>query len=428
MREMKDSGIEWIGSVPREWEIRKGKHLFRERNEHGNDISLQLLSPSQKYGVIPQSMLDSVVKVKEETDLSTFKTIHSGDYCISLRSFQGGFEYSQYEGVVSPAYHVFYPLEQICDNYYKYLFKSMGFIDYMASMPMTLRDGKNISFEMFGGSLIPIPPLSEQKKIAAYLDEKCSRIDAIIEKQQKIIEKLKEYKLSVITEAVTKGLDPNVPMKDSGVEWIGEIPESWTITKLKKLVVMISKGTTPSTIGKEIYSSGKIRFIKAENIQNNIVTLIPSFYIDEETNQILSRSQLQCNDILFVIAGATIGKTAIIDSDALPANTNQAVSFIRLIDVQITRYVWYYLQSYYIKTILNQLSVQSAQPNLSMKDMSDFIICMPSKDISNDIIMFLDKKCSHIDSIIQKRNGIIDKLTEYKKSLIYEVVTGKKEV
>ena len=134
---------EWLGEVPSHWKFYKGKYIFTQRNEKGNDIELQLLSPTQHFGVIPQYMLEelttaNVVKVKDDTDLSTFKTIHKGDFCISLRSFQGGFEYSEYEGVVSPAYQVFYPIKEICDRFYKYLFKEKGFISEMNSHTMSL--------------------------------------------------------------------------------------------------------------------------------------------------------------------------------------------------------------------------------------------------------------------------------------------------
>ena len=133
MREMKDSGIEWIGQIPKGWELRRAKTLFTQRNSKGNEIEV-LLSPTQKYGVVPQSQLEGVVQVKEDTDLQMFKTVHKGDFVISLRSFQGGFEYSLYEGVCSPAYQVFYPTSPICDTYYRYLFKSQSFMDNQSSL------------------------------------------------------------------------------------------------------------------------------------------------------------------------------------------------------------------------------------------------------------------------------------------------------
>lgn len=206
--EMKDSGYDWVGMMPSTWVMRKGKYMFVQRSLRGNSIELQLLSPTQKFGVIPQSLYEeltgmSAVKLSEKADLSLLKTIHKGDFCISLRSFQGGFEYSEYEGVVSPAYQVFYPTVEIADGYYRYLFKESGFIEKMNSYTMTLRDGKNIAFADFGNTYIPYPPVEEQAAIAAYLDERCAQIDAIIADKRRQLEVIDEYKKSLIFEYVT---------------------------------------------------------------------------------------------------------------------------------------------------------------------------------------------------------------------------------
>lgn len=206
--EMKDSEAQWVGRMPSSWRMLKGKYMFAQRSLRGNSRKLQLLSPTQKFGVIPQTLYEelsgmSAVKLNEKTDLSLFKTIHKGDFCISLRSFQGGFEYSKYEGVVSPAYQVFYPTLEIADDYYKYLFKEQGFIDRMNSYTMTLRDGKNIAFSDFGNTYIPYPPLTEQLEIAIYLDRKCTQIDALVTEKQQQLATLDEYKKSLIFEYVT---------------------------------------------------------------------------------------------------------------------------------------------------------------------------------------------------------------------------------
>ena len=205
---MKDSGIEWIGKCPDHWQFFKGKYIFSLRNEKGNTIELQLLSPTQKFGVIPQSLFEELttnttVKLKENTDLSQFKTIHKGDFCISLRSFQGGFEYCAYEGVVSPAYQVFYPTTKICDNYYKYLFKEQSFIGKMNSYTLSLRDGKNIAFVDFGNTYLPRPPIKEQERISSFLDEICAEIDSVIETKKEQLKVLDEYKKAIIYEYVT---------------------------------------------------------------------------------------------------------------------------------------------------------------------------------------------------------------------------------
>lgn len=205
---MKDSGIEWIGEIPEHWETKRAKYIFTPRNDRGNKIELQLLSPTQKYGVIPQALYDEIsgmnsVKLKENTDLNLLKTCHKGDYCISLRSFQGGFEYSKYEGVVSPAYQIFYPTIKIADGYYKYLFKEKNFIEKINSFTLSLRDGKPISYFDFSNMYLPLPSAKEQKEIADYLDSKCASIDEIIKTKQKQLETLEEYKKSLIFEYVT---------------------------------------------------------------------------------------------------------------------------------------------------------------------------------------------------------------------------------
>lgn len=204
---MKDSKV-WYGQIPSEWKELKGKYVFKQRNDRGNNVCLQLLSPTQKYGVIPQDKYEELtgmnaVKLNDSTNYALLKTIHKGDYCISLRSFQGGFEYSEYEGVVSPAYQVFYPIITIADGYYKYLFKEKGFIDVMNSYTMSLRDGKNIAFDDFGDTFIPLPPLDEQQEIADYLDNKCAEIEQIIADKKSQIETLDGYKKSLIYEYVT---------------------------------------------------------------------------------------------------------------------------------------------------------------------------------------------------------------------------------
>ena len=206
--EMKDSGIEWIGEIPKDWSLKKGRYLFIQRNDRGNDDNLQLLSPSQKFGVIPQSLLENLttqtaVKLKENTDLSTLKTVHKGDFCISLRSFQGGFEYSEYEGVVSPAYQIFYKREDLVNAYYKYIFKDSSFISKMNSYTMSLRDGKNISYFDFGNTYLPLPTIEEQQQIADFLDSKCSEIDTLIADKKRQLDILADYKKSLIYEYVT---------------------------------------------------------------------------------------------------------------------------------------------------------------------------------------------------------------------------------
>ena len=165
MRQMKDSGVEWMGQIPEKWKVQRAKTLFLQRLTKGNQYTV-LLAATQKHGMLPQSEVEGVVQVKEDADLQQFRTVHKNDFVISLRSFQGGFEFSQYEGVCSPAYQVFYSTKPICYSYYRMLFKSDGFIKKMNSLTVGIRDGKNIQYDDFANSLVPVPPLKEQEHIA----------------------------------------------------------------------------------------------------------------------------------------------------------------------------------------------------------------------------------------------------------------------
>lgn len=438
MREMKNSGVEWIGEMPGEWIRTSLLNVLSTKISDGPHETPILLDKGIPFISVDslnnsESIDFSVVKkfISEEDYLRYYKkaSLTKGDILFSKAATIG-----KTAIVGDEKFMVWSPIAIIktnmsrCNNKYIYYILNCSGLIKQISLMGSHNTQINVGMRELEKVQIPVPSLPEQHRIADFLDEKCAKIDAVIEKQKQVIEKLKEYKLSVITEAVTKGLDPTVPMKDSGVEWIGEIPEGWSLRKIKSLTKIISKGTTPSTIGKDLVDNGDVRFIKCENICEGKILNDPAFYIDDETNEILKRSQLNNNDILFVIAGATIGKTAIVTNNSLPANTNQAVCFIRLKNESSVRFVWYYLQSNIVKTMLNILSVQSAQPNLSMSDLGNFYVPYPDVKEQIEVSNYLDKKCGEIDSAIAKKQSIVEKLTEYKKSLIYEVVTGKREV
>lgn len=441
MREMKNSGVAWIGDIPSEWELKKGKFLFAQRNEKGNTIELQLLSPTQKYGVIPQSLYEELsgmkaVKLSEDANLTDFKSIYTGDFCISLRSFQGGFEYALYNGVVSPAYQVFYKItKNTFDGFYKYMFKEQGFIAYMTSFTKTFRDGKSISFSDFANSLLPLPPFAEQKRIAEFLDNQCAEIDAAIEKTKATIEEYKKLKQSVITQAVTKGIRPNRPMKDSGIEWIGEIPAEWNMVKITRLLdynvsYPIGDGDH-GLISPSDYLDVGVPYLRVQNLgfgtpinDNGLV------YISEETNEKIKGSILRPNDVLFAKTGATIGKTGIIPSNMPIANTTSHIGKITVSPDYNPMWILYTLSSNVGYRQFWEIAIQkTTRPELSIAEIKSIRLPMPKSSLEQEIIVnYLDKKCSEIDELIAKKTSLLSELESYKKSLIYEYVTGKKEV
>ena len=201
--EMKDSGVEWLGNIPNEWHLEKGKWLFYNSNEKGDESKI-LLSATQDRGIIPKEQLDSVVQNKEDTDFTNFKLVKKYDFIISLRSFQGGFEMSEYdEGIITPAYSVLRSKTELNPYYYKYLLKERGFIGILNSLTVGIRDGKNIKYDDFAKTLLPKPSLKEQQIISDYINISILNINSTISKTKKQIEKLKEAKQSLISEAVT---------------------------------------------------------------------------------------------------------------------------------------------------------------------------------------------------------------------------------
>ena len=424
-REYKDSGIEWIGQIPKEWEVCPHKHIMFKKKEIQEHYAGQDIISLTMNGVVVRN-LDAGGKMPLSFDgyqiiypnnlLLCLFDIDVTPRCVGLINNYG---------VTSPAYSQFVVKEKGYPPYYDYLLRYMD--DHKCLLHLSKNLRSSLTETDFGQIKTCIPPYIEQQKIADYLDKVCGEVDEMVALQETMIEELKAYKQSVITEAVTKGLNPNVSMRNSGIDWIGEIPEGWKLGRIKNLCSIISKGATPPTIDNEAYN-GSVRFIKCENISGNKLVNNALYYISSESNNSMKRSQLKENDILFVIAGATIGKTAIVTQDFLPSNTNQAVSFLRLQNKQYTNYLWYILQSQVIQKPLWLNAVQSAQPNLSMEDLGNFDMPIPDESEQRAIASYLDTKCSEIDSLIALKQAKIEELKEYKKSVIYEYVTGKKEV
>lgn len=417
MREMKDSGIEWIGQIPKEWELRRAKTLFTQRNSKGNEIEV-LLSPTQKYGVVPQSQLEGVVQVKEDTDLQMFKTVHKGDFVISLRSFQGGFEYSLYEGVCSPAYQVFYPTSPICDTYYRYLFKSQSFISKMNNLTVGIREGKNIQYVDFANSQIPVPPLAEQERIAAFLDAECAEIDAVLEKTRASIEEYKKLKQAVITQAVTKGVRGDRPMKDSGIEWIGDIPVEWDVLNLVAHTSML----TPMRDRPENLD-GPIPWVRIEDFEGKYIESSKAgLGVSMKTVKEMNLKVYPVGTILCT-SSCIMGKCAIVSRELV---SNQR--FIGIIPDQTTdkTYLYYLMTSNAER--MNFLSTGALQANLSRSAFEHLKVQFPPYSEQQEIAAYLDDKCEKIDELILKKQQYLTEIENYKKSLIYEYVTGKREV
>lgn len=423
-RKMKDSGVEWIGEIPEDWGIVKVKQAFVRKNEKAQQENPVVLSLARS-GVKIRDVSTNEGQVAES--YYNYNPVSVGDLLLNPMDLYSGANcsISEVEGVISPAYVNLKNRNGYYSKFYDYYFK----VQYW--MMVLFAHGKGVSFDnrwtLNNETLMNFPVVSPdydtQRRIADFLDDKCGKIDRYIEKQQRIIDKLKEYKQAVITEAVTKGLDPDAPMKDSGIEWIGMIPEHWKVPEIKYLV-RIASGGTPDRNHPE-YWNGNIPWIKTGELQNDIITNAEEYITEEGLNN-SSAQVFNINTILVAMygQGKTRGMTALLKT---PASTNQACAGLTVTNsnVQI-EYLWQCLIGAY--DAIRSEAAGSGQPNLSATLIGNFHIALPPIEEQGLIVEYIKDRTVEIKSTIHKAEKLLEKLTEYKKSLIYEAVTGKLEV
>lgn len=424
MRKMKNSGIEWIGKIPKEWNILPTKRFFRHTKTIAGDKvdSYERLALTMN-GVIKRSKEDSEGLQPEKFD--TYQVLKENELVFKLidlanvKTSRVGL--SPFTGIVSPAYIVL-TNESDDNRFYYYFFISMYYNEIFNRLG---DNGVRSSLNAQDLLSVPIVNISSdtQHRIADFLDDKCGKIDRYIEKQQRIIDKLKEYKQAVITEAVTKGLNPDAPMKDSGIEWIGMIPEHWDVPEIKYLV-RIASGGTPDRNHPE-YWNGNISWIKTGELQNDIITNAEEYITEEGLNN-SSAQVFNINTILVAMygQGKTRGMTALLKT---PASTNQACAGLTVTNSNVqTEYLWQCLIGAY--DAIRSEAAGSGQPNLSATLIGNFHIALPPIEEQGLIVEYIKDRTVEIKSTIHKAEKLLEKLTEYKKSLIYEAVTGKMEV
>jgi len=417
MREMKDSGVQWIGEIPIEWAIDNPKYHFTQRKDRAKQGMVQLTA-SQKYGVITQTEYmektgANIVTVQKDFDI--LKLVCAGDFVIHMRSFQGGLEYSEKTGSISSAYVMLIPHNTIREpRYYKWFFKSSNYIDALSSTSNLVRDGQAMRWANFIQLPIPFPPADEQQRIADFLDAKCAEIDALTADIQAQIDTLEQYKRSIITETVTKGLNQNAEMKDSGIEWVEQMPMSWNTVPNKYLMYKI-KSICPIYNGENILSlttNGVI--IRDLNGGGKMPTSFDGY------QKIVPGNLLMC---LFDI-DVTPRCIGLIKDFGL---TSPAYSQFAMKDgAYAPYYYYYYLMVDYTKELLHM--AKNLRHSLTEDQLGAIKAPRPPYDEQIQIAEYLDNKCSEINQVIADKNNQLSTLDKYKKSLIFEYVTGKKEV
>ena len=402
--EMKDSGIEWIGEIPAHWNLTRLQSQLYEINEINNPVkTTQVLSLTNKLGVIPyEEKGNQGNKAKE--DFTGYKIAYPS--CIVANSMNiliGSVGLSQYYGCVSPVYYVFRAKDSANIKFLNYLFSLPSFQKELRKYANGILE---IRLRVSSGNIlrrkIALPPPNEQATIVSYLDAQCAKIDEIIAQAKASIEDYKQWKASIIYEAVTKGLDPNVEMKDSGIEWIGRMPAHWTAPALKHLCTMQAG---KNLISEQISTSGRYP-VYGGNGQRG-------YYSDYNVNGnflLVGRQGALCGNVHCVSGKFWATEHAVVTTPSKITNIS---------------YLYYLL----IAMDLNQYASNSAaQPGLSVGNILTVKTLLPPIDEQVRISEFLDNCCPRIDEVITEKQSLIDDLESYKKSLIYEVVTGKRRV
>lgn len=428
--EMKDSGIEGINSIPENWLIKRIKYLFCERNEKViNASSTELLSVSEYYGVAPRKEKISQAKILVRAEsLEGYKRCEKNDLVSNIMlAWKGAMGISNYRGVVSPSYCVYTPLENLYPRYYHYLFRTDIYKEIFKQHSTGIIASRlRLYTEQFFSLEALVPPLSEQQAIADYLDEKCSKIDDIIAEANASIEEYKELKLSVLTTATTKGISDAIEYKISGSRWVNKIPSNWSKIKIHYIIdmpVIDGPHVSPELVGEGVdYISanaivdGKIDFNKRRG-----------FITREYSNECRKRYSPKKNDILVVKLGASTGKMAMV-GEFTDFDIWVPLAVVRCKQEVNAKYIYYSMSSKYFKDEIKDGWTFGTQETLGVKTLESLYIFLPSRDEQDEIVSYLDEQLPKYDSLIAEKESLIKDLESYKKSLIYEVVTGKRRV
>ncbi len=427
-RTMKDSGIPWIGEIPEGWKVNMLSSLFDEHKQKNKDLSeSNLLSLS--YGKIVRKDINTKEGLLPES-FEGYNIISNGDIVFRLtdlqndkRSLRTGLCLES--GIITSAYVTIRARQQLYSPYYHYLVHSYDVCKVFYGMGDGVRQGMNYSD--LRRLLLITPPLAEQHLIATFLDKKCSEIDSLIELQEQMIEELKAYKQSVITEAVTKGIRNEElgvrNYKDSGIEWIGDVPEEWEVRKIKYLSQVV-RGGSPRPAGDSRYYGGNIPFMKVADITKDDKMYVDSCEFSIKEAGLSNTRMINPKTLLLTNSGATLGVPKI---NTFSTTFNDGIAaFLNLSKKLDLKFAYYSLKAR-TKFFLDSASLGIGQPNLNTDIIGSTFLTLPPLAEQQAIADYLDKKCGEIDELITIKQQKIESLKEYKKSVIYEYVTGKKE-
>lgn len=424
MREMKDSGVAWIGEIPKSWNLERLQwHISEIKETNKPEKTKQILSLTNKRGVIPYEEKGAQGNVSKE-DLSQYKLAYPDTIVAnSMNVLIGSVGKCNYYGCVSPVYYVYKPNDGENLEFINYIFQTEQFQKELRRYANGILEIRlRVSSDGILKRKVAFPSTDEQQKIVVYLNQKLSQVDSLIANVQAQIEKLKTYKQSLITEVVTKGLDPNAPMKDSGIEWIGKIPDSWNVSRIKYI-----SDFGPTCDASKLTNDSIITYTPMECIKNG-------YFEPRSANYgALSHSLTAFQDGDIVLAKVTPcfenGNIAIMSDLDSNYGLGSSELFVLRPRTIHTRYFFYWLQNrYFLERGRATMTGTGGLKRVSPTFVKGCYIHIPPRPEQEKIADVLDTKCAQINRFISLKESKIEKLQQYKRSLIYEYVTGKKEV
>jgi type I restriction enzyme S subunit len=433
----KDSGVEWLGEVPEHWDVKRVKNIFHERNQRSEDGSQTLLSVSAYTGVSPRSeIVSDGDNLSRAESLEGYKICYRNDLVINIMlAWNRGLGFTKYDGIVSPAYCVFYVIDKSLPSFLDYLVRADEFLVYYKSFSAGVIESRlRLYPDVFGRLSMMLPPISEQQLIANFLDQETAKIDNLIAEQERLIALLKEKRQAVISHAVTKGLNTNVPMKDSGVEWLGEVPEHWEVKRLKHIKSNQANAFVDGPFGSNLKSehfieNGDVYVIESNFATQGKLNLEELKTISSSHFSNIQRSQVKETDLVIAKIGAQFGKVSIlpyIDKPAVVSGNSMKLT----VSEDICAIKWAYLQLQNLKQIgeMELLVNGSAQPALSLSGMNQLIFLLPPKSEQAIIIGTVETETQKFETLIAESINVISLLKERRSALISSAVTGKIDV
>ena len=424
--EYKESGVYFIPDIPNSWQVLKAKYLFKqEKREVRPEDEIVTCFRDGQVTLRKNRRTEGFTNSMKEIG---YQGVRKGDLVIhNMDAFAGAIGVSDSDGKGTPVYACCTPKRNdINQYYYCYLLRYLARNGFILSLAKGIRErSTDFRFNDFKELYLPVPSKEEQDAIVSYIDLQSTKIDEAIAQQQKMIDLLNERKQIIINNAVTRGLNPDAPMKDSGVDWIGEIPEHWEVMKLKHVTSKIGSGSTPRG-GAEVYQDSGIMFLRSQNVYNDGLKLDDVAHIVDGVHQKMKGTQVKYNDILYNITGGSIGRCCCYDRED-EANVNQHVSIVRPKGI-IAKYLMYNLQSDNAQRQLRETLKGGNREGLAAVTFKEFLILTCPKEEQNQIVSHIERMFVNIDRAISNATKQISLLQERKQIIINDVVTGKVKV